>query len=713
VPEGNFLPRDGAGATGRTERYRFGHWAFDVASGQLSDGTSVAQLQPQVARLLEYLLEHQGEVISRDKLVREVWADRVVSDDAIHRCISILRKLLSPTDREALIETVPRRGYVARFPPPPPSEDPRPEETAPPAPGLARRSYRVLAAAAIAAALVIAVVFARRADSPDAPAQAARTEPPVVAVLPLAAIGEASDSEFFAHGIHNDLLTQLAKLDSLRVISGTSVQGYRAPEQNVRKIGEELGADVILEGSVQVAGDKIRINAQLIDARTDEHLWAESYDRELASETIFAAQAEIARAIATSLNATLTIRDDTTLSVIPTESMAAYRAYHRAMQMRDADPSAFSTDRYRQALREAVELDPKFARAWAELVVNLAYLNFEGSDPELSGQAGEALQSLEAVAPQSADFLIGQAGYVYYVVQDYRRAHDLISQALKMVPGDIHSIQLKSWIERRLGNFDAYVDTVYQARKSDPRNPGWFNSLLHGLILTHRYDEASALLADTTHDTYASDSFASLLRFREHRDFARLEVSAEQACRLHEKPDCAWIARIANRNFSQALDDLSGEQERIGPDTARAVNIRRGFTCWLMSDDGPLTNAPEQCQRRLSDDLEKSKGWGPHWAHIGTALLAGTQGRSDEAEKTVQHWLRLDPIDWAERAHLRDYACRILGMIGASDAAIKCIRDSLAEASYVMPFLEPYLPFYDPVRNEQAFKDLLNEIDPQ
>lgn len=131
----------------------------------------------------------------------------------------------------------------------------------------------------------------------------------MVAVLPFISDSQIGDSEFFATGVHNDLLTQLAKLQSIRVISATSVMEYRNVGRNIRKIGEELGADVILEGSIQIVPNQIRINTQLIDTRTDEHLWAESYDRELSPVNIFDVQSEIARAISKELNTTLTAED--------------------------------------------------------------------------------------------------------------------------------------------------------------------------------------------------------------------------------------------------------------------------------------------------------------------------------------------------------------------------------------------------------------------
>ena len=153
--------------------------------------------------------------------------------------------------------------------------------------------------------------------------------PPMVAVLPFTAIGTTDDSAFFATGVHDDRLTQLAQQPSMRVISRTSVLEYKDTQKNIREIGAELGADAVLEGGIQTAGDRIRINAQLIDARTDEHLWAETFDRELTASNIFDVQTEIARAIASALHGTLASDTATGNGLIPTSNMAARTCWRK------------------------------------------------------------------------------------------------------------------------------------------------------------------------------------------------------------------------------------------------------------------------------------------------------------------------------------------------------------------------------------------------
>jgi len=231
--------------------------------------------------------------------------------------------------------------------------------------------------------------------------------PPVLAVLPFTAVTDNEDSAFFAAGVHDDLLTKLARLPAMLVISRTSVLEYKDVQRNIREIGEALGADAILEGGVQSAGGRIRINAQLIDARTDQHLWAETYDRELTTASLFDVQDDISQAIAQALQVTMSAT--IARSPVPTSEMAAYRAYHEALAFRDSSHAANTTEAYRQMLLKAAELDPSYTRPLAELVGSLALGAFTSGDAELIGRAEQALSRIEAVAPGSADHLIAQA----------------------------------------------------------------------------------------------------------------------------------------------------------------------------------------------------------------------------------------------------------------------------------------------------------------
>jgi hypothetical protein len=234
---------------------------------------------------------------------------------------------------------------------------------------------------------------------------------------------------------------------------------------------------------------------------------------------------------------------------------------------------------------------------------------------------------------------------------------------------------------------------------------------LSGLLYSHRYDEARVELEHTTLENFLIAFIRQLLLFREHRDFERLQQSVKQLCGLYVETDCGWLVHLANRDYSAALDSLDSEVYRYEGSALMESDFRKIFSYWLMEDREQLAKGLPVWQRQLEEDRDGSGNFKRPRSYIGAAMLAGIRGDVVDAERLIQRWHYLDPIDWAHRVHFRDEACRVLGMIGAADAAVKCIRDGLEEPSYIAPFFEPYLPFYDSVRNEPVFVEMLEDID--
>jgi len=691
----------------------FGHWRFDPATGDLDDGAATTRLEPQVAKLLDYFLANQETLVTRTELIDAVWDGRTVSDDAINRCISILRQLLSPDDRNAYIETIVRRGFISHFPPPADAAavPPLAAADAPP-----RRAYWRPGLLAGIAALALYALFRQFAGTVEPPPESGRELPPVVAVLPLTASGLEGDSAFIANGMHDDLLTQLAQLQSIRVISRTSVTEYRDRELNIRDIGRELGADAILEGGVQRVGDQIRVNVQLIDARTDQHLWARQYDRELRPANIFDVQAEIARSVAAALHATLTEQDASELQVLPTDNMAAYRAFHRAMEIRNTETIAAPD--YIAALEEAVALDPGFVRAWAELAGSLSYANISRQDPASIQRLEQILGQIRERAPDSADYVIAQAYFTYYVLKDYPRAYDLVRQAQDARPGDLRVLELKSWIERRLGDFDGRIETIRLIQTLDPRNPRWAFWLGAMLATSHRYDEARRELDNAPVQTFEIATLRSLLAQQDHRDPGRrlqelqsLEVEFDTAA---PRPDL-WEAHIAARDFAGAdalietASALTPAEDWLIPGLYD-IDLARIVTYWFLAAPDRLNPLLPQARARLEGLLDSADGDQSPNPYLALATITAAEGRADETERLVRAWLREASRDLAELTMRRHYACRVLGMAGAASAAVECIRSGLAVPSLVMPLIEPGLPYYDTIRDDPAFVDLLEDL---
>lgn len=726
--------------------HAFGGWRFDESTGDLFDGTNTIRLEPKVARLLDYFLTHQDTLLTRDELMAAVWDDRVVSDDAINRCISILRQKLTPDDRNAYIETVVRRGFISHFPAPlekpAPTKDLAPTGDSAPTPlatnldgptppgNAAERDRRsagqppshgrtwVLGALAGVAALFIFATVRILSDTASPLRDAQASGPPMVAVLPFISASLSGESEFFADGVHDDLLTQLAQLESMRVISRTSVSEYRNSERNIRDIGRALGADAILEGGVQHVGDQIRINVQLIDARSDVHLWAQQYDRELTPTNIFGIQSDIARSIAAALNSTLSQQDAAQLNVLPTENMAAYRAYHEAMELREV--VTIAAPAYIENLERAVALDPDFIRAWAELAGAISFANIRQHEPTEILRLENILERIRAVAPESSEYLVAQSYYTYYILKDYDRAYELISRARTLRPSDIQILELQSWIQRRQGDIAGSIASIRQGQTLDPRSPYWTTRLANNLALAHRYDEALHEIESARVDSYGLAWLRSMLRMRDHRDPGLLleeMTTLQREYGADAAPFDLWEAHIAARDYEGAAAQLdafqAGELPAVSwkfigvPD----IDLARVITGWLSHGRAQMDTFGAEGRTKLEAGRDTAIDGRSADLYLATAVIMATEGHPEKTQRLVRAWRREANHDLAALANHRHFACRALGMAAAVPAAVECLRSALAEPSMAMPFIEPILPYYDPIRDDPRFVALLVEID--
>jgi TolB-like protein len=538
--------------------------------------------------------------------------------------------------------------------------------------------------------------------------------PPVLAVLPFSAVTDTEDSVFFAAGVHDDLLTKLAQLPSMLVISRTSVLKYKDTQENIRDIGAALGADAILEGGVQSAGNRIRINAQLIDTRTDEHLWAETYDRDLTTTDIFDVQNDIARAISEALAVSLST--PTPVSIIPTSNMAAYRAYHKAIMAKETVLGGTISPEFRELLQEAARLDPAFTRPLALLVFSYALDAFGREDPDLVEKAEAHLETLRDIAPGSPDFLIAQTYYTYYILKDYPLALQIANQALEIVPSDTDLIAVTAWIKRRQGNYAGYVESMRRAQKLEPGDINWPRVIIRQLIAVHQYDEAVAEMEAFEGRDYTIEQAGATLAVREHGDLKRLAMETEALA--NEIGDRTylwdiWQTRFDARDFegaALALDTLPYPRVRdrtgIGLSGKQATSIE---TYWALKDADKLAELVAEARRSIGLQGAADETIGSDMA-LSFGLLAAVEGKREEAEGHIRNWFRINRMDMTELSANWNLACRILGVAGASEAAAKCIRDGLEQPSSILPFIEPHLPYYDPVRNEPEFIALVEEL---
>ena len=324
-----------------------------------------------------------------------------------------------------------------------------------------------------------------------------RADAKSIAVLPFTNISDDKDTAYFADGVHEDLLTQLALLGDLKVISRVSVMDYRNTKKNVKQIGSELGVASLVEGSVRRAGNQVRVTAQLIDARSDKHLWAKTYDREL--KDIFAIQSELATDIAKSLQVSLDPQDEKRLAKRPTESLDAYDLFLRAQELRHQTVGSIriiSTTNERIALlSKAVELDPRFALAWARLASEHGRAYILGVDPTPARreQAAAAFQKAQALA--SDDPLVKiEAGYYYlYARRDLKQAEKVYADVLAVAPFNTDALLGLAFVRSRQLQWVEYTSLLERALKSDPRNPQTINSLAYQYLEFRQYEAAMAL----------------------------------------------------------------------------------------------------------------------------------------------------------------------------------------------------------------------------
>jgi len=356
---------------------------------------------------------------------------------------------------------------------------------------------------AIIALLTIAVAyfsvdkFILQERQPDSTASESIEFDRSVAALPFVNHGGDPDSLAFASGIHDDLLTQLAKIANLRVISNTSVREYVGTVKNVRQISQELSVKHILEGGVQKAGNRIRINVQLIDATTDNHLWAETYDRELSTENIFAVQSAIAREIATTLRVSLSPGTSEALAEFPTDNLEAYKDYVAGLLILDEIVPMLHPPRFEQGielLRSAVAKDPQFALAWVRIAADLRFVEtMRMHDFDVGIDSRTALVRAQQIDPDLPQIHLVLARYAASDDR-YEEALYELDQAERGLPGNADIFINRYGVLQRMGRYEEAFANIERALALDPKNLTVVQSYGYALTSMRRYDDARAFL---------------------------------------------------------------------------------------------------------------------------------------------------------------------------------------------------------------------------
>jgi TolB-like protein/DNA-binding winged helix-turn-helix (wHTH) protein len=516
--------------------------------------------------LLLTLIRAAPNTVTLDELMERVWPGLVVSPETVTQRVKLLRDALGDDSRAArYIGLVRGRGYRLLVPALAGMGQDRAQ-----ADSKGGRGKALLLGALLLAVAALAL-YQGAHDRP--PVTAPQLHEASLAVLPFATLSPAAQAQdYFAAGIHDDLLTRLAQVDALKVISRSSVLEYRDSRKNLRQIAHELGVANVLEGSVQQVDNRVRINVQLIEAASDTHLWAQTYDRELTVANLLDIQADIAGAIAHALQIKLL----PALAIEPTATtdLDAYSAYlvgngYRLRWLDEGDQALLpvAEDHYRRA----IGLDPGFALAYAALARGLAEIYWQIPGRRNSALLEEARTAAERalqLVPDLAEAHLALGTYHYYGFRDYARALEEIALAERRMSGNADILATKSYILRRLGRLDDYVSALTRARQLAPRDPDYLGGLAWGLMLQQRYDESEELCGRLLelHPGSVSARFG-LAQVKLRRDGEIGELRALITRYPERRPYLAWWFAWSDGDYTAArarLELQPGDDQDLG-----------------------------------------------------------------------------------------------------------------------------------------------------
>ena len=549
-----------------------------------------------------------------------------------------------------------------------------------------------------------------------------------IAVLPFENLSDDKENEYFAAGVHNDILSNLAKVADLKVISRTSVQQFKSGTRNLREIGLALGVAHILEGTARRAGNRIRVNAQLIDARSDAQLWGETFDREITD--LFALQSELAQRISQELRANLSAREKTNLQTHPTRDILAYELFLRARELFHWAGSGYSYDKGADALRlidEAIKRDPQFALAYglaSRLHSELFWFGYDKSASRLEKAKAAADAALE-LQSDLGEAHLAKAFYYYYGFRQYDVAQKHVTDAIRAIPNDADVLNTAGAIARRVGRWNEAASTLEQARDRDPRNLSVLWSLFESYLALHEYTKADGTVNDALSVSPAADFFVlarnAIALFRDGdtaplrsalrklpRSFDPGGATSTIALRLSlMERDVEEADRVLAACGHEKLDDngLSGVAGALDGYTV-PKSWYAGLIAQARGNESSARAAFEQAKQAVRDDLLQSPNDAKTLAML--ALIHAAVGEKNEALGAAKRAGELLPIakDSFDGPILATTLAAVSAKLGEKDSAIRQLESLVGVPNGPTPGTLRVEPEWDSLRDDSRFKKL-------
>jgi TolB-like protein len=548
-----------------------------------------------------------------------------------------------------------------------------------------------------------------------------------IAVLPFENLSNEKENAYFADGIQDEILTDLARIADLKVISRRSVMAYRSGiVRNLREIGQQLVVAHVLEGSVQRVGNRIRVNAQLVDTRTDEHLWAQTYDRDLAD--VFAIQSEIAKAIADQLQAKLSPSEQGAIERPPTRDITAFDLYTRAKNL---SLTAFGSSTTKadllqvsDLLSQAVARDPSFLQAYCLLAWAHGAVYFVGFDhtPARLAQAESAVQAASRLQPDSGDTHFARAQNLYWGYLDYEGALAELEVARHALPNDPRVVELKGYIERRQGRWDESIRDLKRAIELDPQNILTLQQTAQTYQGLRRYVDEKSVLArilafDPNHAvTKVQHAFAELDSTADTRPLHQMieSIRVTNPAAIPSIVNNWLICALAERDSVAVKNALiaAGENPIMFGSLENIIFNRpfvEGVIARMTNDDGKARSDFTAARAEQEKIIQAQPNYGPALCVLG--LIDAGLGRKEEALREGRRAVALLSVqqDILGGIAMIKYLAMIAAWVGDKDLAFEQLAIATRSPSDLSYGQLKLLPFWDPLRGDPRFERLVED----